>query len=295
MTRIITLTTDFGSTDPFVGIMKGVILSIAPHARLVDLTHEIATGNILTAALTIEAAIHYFPRETIHLAVVDPGVGTTRKPIAIQHNNQYFVGPDNGLFSLILNNNNDNQNSSEQSSQTARIIHLTNKKYFRKPLSPTFHGRDIFAPVAGHLALHTDINQLGTPLTHIHEINIPPLIHHNDNTITAQVIAVDHFGNLITNCQDQDLAHHQGDTTGITINLPADSPYHKNNPDSPDLLIIPRLSRTFAEVNHEKPLAYIGSTRRLEIAIRDANAAQQFALKPGSSIHITISDTEISS
>ncbi len=295
MTPIITLTTDFGSTDPFVGIMKGVILSTAPHARLVDLTHEISPGNILAAALTIEAAIPYFPEGTIHLAVVDPGVGTTRKPIAIQHNNQYFVGPDNGLFSLILNNNNDNQKSSEQSSQSTRIIHLTNDTYFRKPVSPTFHGRDIFAPVAGHLALGTDINQLGTPITNMQTLNIPTLILHNNNTITAQVIAIDHFGNLITNCKREDLPPHQPDQITITVNLPEDSLYCTNNPDSPDPLIIPRLSRTFAEVNHEEPLAYFGSTGRLEIAIRDANAAQQFALKPGANIHITISNTEISS
>src|SRR5215208_586879 len=150
---LITLSTDFGYIDPFVGIMKGVIYSTNPQAKIVDLTHGIAPQSVLAGALMLRHSVNYFPPGTIHVAVVDPEVGSTRKPLLIESNGSFFIGPDNGIWSLAL-----------AERDVARVIHLSNRNYHLKPTSATFHGRDIFAPVAAHLSLGTTAEAFGEPL-----------------------------------------------------------------------------------------------------------------------------------
>jgi len=188
---VISLTTDFGSGDHEAGVLQGVIWSIASGAHIVDLTHEIPPQSILEAALLLWRVSPYFPDGAIHVAVVDPGVGTARRALAGQFGTQYFVGPDNGLISLILKRAEDNN-------EPVSIVQLDQRKFWLSEVSNVFHGRDIFAPVAGYLAAGTPLNKLGTP---IHdpvriELPTPKLI---EGGWEGQVIHIDHFGNLATN------------------------------------------------------------------------------------------------
>src|SRR5262249_52128236 len=151
--RVIALTTDFGYEDPFVGIMKGVILGINPDARIVDVTHGIAPQEVRGGALALNYAAQYFPPETIHVAVVDPGVGTDRRPILIEGEDAFFIGPDNGVLSLAA-----------EQKKPRRVVELANERYRLNPVSATFHGRDVFAPAAAHLSLGTPVESFGPAL-----------------------------------------------------------------------------------------------------------------------------------
>src|SRR6266849_5174353 len=185
---IITLVTDFGSQDFFVGAMKGVILSINPQAIIVDITHEIPAQDIEAAAFNLLATYKDFPAATIHVAVVDPGVGSTRRPILIECGAQFFVGPDNGIFSWIC-----------ERDETIRAIHLTNEKFFRHPVSATFHGRDIFAPVAAALASGVAVKDFGDEASdYVRLDSLLPEVA-SDGSIDGRVIHIDRFGNCITN------------------------------------------------------------------------------------------------
>ena len=191
---LITLLTDFGTTDYFVAAVKGVILAANPNARLVDITHEIPPQDIEAGAFTLLAAYSAFPPGTIHLAVVDPGVGSSRRPILIKAREQFFVGPDNGLFSYVCD-------------QSARpeIIHLTNSKYFRHPVSPTFNGRDIFAPVAAALSTGTEPGEFGKQIKDY--VKLQPLKAETSRRgeILGRIIHIDRFGNCVTNITQAEL------------------------------------------------------------------------------------------
>lgn len=184
---LITLTTDFGLSDHFVGAMKGVISGIAPRARIIDITHEIPPFDILGGAFVIGQARRTFPAGTIHVVVVDPGVGSPRKPLLVQSAGQFFVGPDNGVFSFILQEN------------KGQTRHVTGRKYFRHPVSNTFHGRDIFSPVAAHLACGVPPARFGKRLDScvmLEGLEPSPVA---ENTWRGTVLKTDRFGNLITN------------------------------------------------------------------------------------------------
>jgi len=184
---IITLLTDFGTADYFVGAVKGVILSLNPRARIVDLTHEIAAQDIEAAAFTLLAAYKSFPKGTVHVAVVDPGVGSTRRGIAVVAGDQLFVGPDNGIFSYIY----------ERESKF-KLYELTNASFFREPVSPTFHGRDIFAPVAAALSNGVKVVELGEELGD--PVRLAPLaLEQRGSQLLARIIHIDRFGNCVTN------------------------------------------------------------------------------------------------
>src|SRR5712691_9950355 len=185
---IITLLTDFGSQDYFVGAMKGVILSINRHALIVDITHEIPPQDIETAAFNLLATYKDFPAATIHVAVVDPGVGSARKPILIECGEQFFVGPDNGIFSWIC-----------EREGKWRAFHLTNEEFFRHPVSATFHGRDIFAPVAAALASGVAVEDFGDEVRDYVRLNPLRPVVASDGTIDGRVVHIDRFGNCITN------------------------------------------------------------------------------------------------
>jgi S-adenosylmethionine hydrolase len=191
--RLITLTTDFGYEDPFVGIMKGVILSIAAGARIVDLTHGVEPQDIRGAALALNYACAVFPPATIHVAVVDPGVGSTRRPIVIECDDAFFVGPDNGVLSLAA-----------ERKKVKRVVELANQRYYLQPVSSTFHGRDIFAPAAAHLAAGVPAVDFGPELDCWNRLELPGAVNSGDE-IRGEVIYIDHFGNLITNVSARDL------------------------------------------------------------------------------------------
>src|SRR5688572_22034543 len=184
---LITLTTDFGEGSPYVAAMKGVILSINSEARIIDLTHAIAPQNIKQGAIELDEVTPLFPTGTLHIAVVDPGVGTSRQIVYAEIAGQRYIGPDNGLFSRLADRH-----------VPTKIRAITEERWFRRPVAPTFHGRDIMAPVAAHLSLGLDPDALGPPLSALVSLGWPGA-QKVANRITGEVTAVDSFGNLITN------------------------------------------------------------------------------------------------
>jgi len=186
---IITLTTDFGLNDHFVGTMKGVILKILPNAEIVDICHSVQAFDILDGALALAQSYSYFPTRTVHLVVVDPGVGSARRPIIASSEEQNFVAPDNGVLSLMY-----------AREERLSVRHITSDHYFLQPLSNTFHGRDIFAPVAAYLAKGVDHEKFGEEITDFVRFNAPKPKAADANMLRGVVLRVDRFGNLITNC-----------------------------------------------------------------------------------------------
>jgi S-adenosylmethionine hydrolase len=190
---LITLTTDFGLSDHFVGTLKGVILNIAPDAEIVDISHSVQAFDVLDGALTIAQSYSYFPSGTVHLVVVDPGVGTARRPILVTSERHHFVAPDNGVLSLVYGRE-----------ERLHIRHVTAEHYYLQPVSNTFHARDIFAPVAAWLAKGVDPEKFGDEISDFVRFNAPKPKSANGNTLRGVVLKVDRFGNLITNITPQD-------------------------------------------------------------------------------------------
>lgn len=256
---IITLLTDFGTRDEYAACLKGVILGINPQAVLVDLTHEVPPQDIQTAALVLAAAAPYFPPGTIHLAVVDPGVGTARRGLAACGRGQLWVGPDNGLFHLIFAGRTDFE-----------IVSLENPAYFLPQVSATFQGRDLFAPVAAHLSLKADLSALGPAITDPVRLPWPePLF--TPEIIIGEVIHVDRFGNLISNIAAADFFSwlRSGDFR-LKVG-PA---------------VLTRLHRTYGEVAPGELLALVGSHGYLEIACSQESAAARLAAGAGLPLEI---------
>jgi S-adenosylmethionine hydrolase len=241
---IITLTTDFGLADAYVGAMKGVILSIAPHAVVVDLCHQVPAQNTRAAAFVLYQAAHFFPSDTIHVAVVDPGVGSRRRALAVRTGSGIFVAPDNGVLSYVL-----------AVTDWQAAVSLDNANYWLPRPSATFHGRDIFAPAAAHLAAGTPLSRLGTPTEDVMRLAFPQPEVRPAGEIAAHVLHIDHFGNLILDV-----------TAG---QLPAQPVFEVAGH------IIRGLSCTFADGAPGEWIAYVGSTRdHVEIAQCCGNAAQ---------------------
>ncbi len=256
---IITITTDFSLFDGYVGIMKGVILGICPEARIVDLSHEISQGDIIHAALILERAVGYFTENTVHCAVVDPGVGTERAAIAARTKQGIFVGPDNGIFSFVF-----------KMHHPEIVVNLTNKNFFLSPVSHTFHGRDIFAPASAHLACGKPLESFGEEISTFKEIpiNVATI---EGNVIHGEVIHVDCFGNLITNIPQSLL---------------------RQIPDSSEILcghhIINGITRTYGDVDSGHTTAVVGSFDRLEIAVSGGNASEILCVKKGIPVTVKI-------
>lgn len=188
---IITLTTDFGLRDGFVGVMKGVIYGICPQAQLVDISHDVAPQNVLEGAFVLARQTPYFPPGSVHVIVVDPGVGTARRPLAARVGEHYYVGPDNGVLTPILE-------KAEEASLPLEIIHLDKPEYWLKTVSYIFHGRDIFSPVAAHLAAGVPLEKVGTPVNDPQRLNLPRPVQAG-NRWEGEVIHIDHFGNISSN------------------------------------------------------------------------------------------------
>lgn len=249
---IITLTTDFGLSDPYVPMMKGVVLSINPGVQLVDISHEVGTGSIFQAAYLIHETFSFFPPGTVHVAVVDPGVGGNRRPIAVKMEGHFFVGPDNGIFWPVI----EKQNSPV-------IVHLSEKKYFLPAISHTFHGRDIFAPVAAHISSGVDPEIMGPAINDPVKLSLPKPQQKGD-VLYGQVVWMDNFGNLITNIHRADLE----------LFLKSSKPIIKVGE-----LVIEEIKYVYSSVAEGKPLALFGSSYYLEIAVNIGRASEYPGLK----------------
>lgn len=257
---IITLTTDFGYQDSFVGIMKGVIVGINPQARVIDITHGISPRDILAGALTLRHSVKYFPCGTIHVAVVDPGVGSARRPLLIQCEGNYFIGPDNGVLSLAVEN-----------IWSAHIAHLSNPTYHLQPTSTTFHGRDIFAPVAAHLSLGIPVSAFGEPCDKIITVSIPEVVR-KERSIEGEIVYIDKFGNLFTNIGEHDLSGQPVETLEVVIGS----------------AWVRGLSPHYASVQAGEFVAVLNSWGLLEIAVYKGNAQQRIGAKIGTKVAIVL-------
>lgn len=254
---IITLTTDFGQRDPYVAMMKGVILSIAPDARLVDITHQITHGSIIEAAGLLHDTFPFFPKGTVHVAVVDPGVGSPRRPLAFEGEGHFFIGPDNGLFWPIIRDH-----------SKAGVFQISESRFFSPSVSATFHGRDIFAPAAAHISRGIKPASMGPKIEDPIEVPLPKP-KKSGGTLQGQVVRVDHFGNLITNIHRKDLESF----------LKSDLPVIQVGD-----VVIDELSLYYAEGVKGEPLALLGSSDWLEIAVNLGRAADLLGTGPGAVI-----------
>lgn len=245
--KIITLLTDFGESE-YVGAMKGVILKISPRTQIVDLTHQISPQNIVQAAYILQSSYSFFPAETIHLVVVDPGVGTARKIILLKTQKYYFLGPDNGVFSLL-------------SEKVKKIIWVRNKKYFAQNISSTFHGRDIFAPVAAHLSAGEPVEKFGPELQKYQKL--PLLPPPGKKQIKVSILHFDRFGNVSLNIPH---SFYQKYLQGKKFKLQI-GPWEFD-----------KVYQTYSQVEKGTPLLLFGSSNFLEIAVREGNAQKFFNL-----------------
>ena len=257
---VITLTTDFGLADHFVGTMKGVILSIHPAARIVDLSHQVGAYGIAEAGFIVAQAYRYFPPKTVHVVVVDPGVGTARRPILVETAGQFFIGPDNGVFSMIYE------------SEKHRVRAITAEKYFLKPVSQTFHGRDIFAPVAAHLAKGVPPARMGRRIDdYLRPISGKPL-HTARRGWSGQVLKIDRFGNLITSFHIAEFPQLEERPFEMQVG------FHK----------IRRVARSYAEGEPGEPFLIVGSSGYFEVSANQASAAKLLGCGLGAPVELTV-------
>ena len=259
---IITLTTDFGNDDPYVAAMKGVILDLNPEVTIVDICHNIKPQNVAQAAYILSTTYHYFTRGTVHIAVVDPGVGTERQAVLLITHQAFFLGPDNGVLSYIV----------EESLPEIEAIALTNPRFWLSPLSNTFHGRDIFAPVAAHLSLGVSPYEFGDLIPSIAAFTIPRPQIGKDGVLIGRVIHIDRFGNLISDIKREDLPRGR-----IFIEVGGH--------------IIDDLSSSYEE--EEELLAIIGSGERLEVSLRNGSAARFLRAKIGDEVKVGATKTSL--
>lgn len=265
---VITLLTDFGTTDSFVGIMKGVILQINPQAVIVDISHRIAPQDVAQAAHEVAAYHRFFPEGTVHVVVVDPGVGSHRAVLALQSPSQTFIAPDNGALSLVLRDH-----------PEAKLIRVTNERFFRHPVSRTFHGRDIFAPVAAHLSLDLPLAELGQPMPPGEAVvlTIPGPRLAEDGSLQGSILAVDRFGNLITDV----------DPDAVRRYFPDSDP--KNLVFTIADQVIAGVADTYSDAGPGRPLVLVGSRGSYEFSVNRGSAAGllgvgrggRFAVRPG--------------
>jgi S-adenosyl-L-methionine hydrolase (adenosine-forming) len=256
---LITLTTDFGTQDPFVGIMKGVIARINPQAAVVDLTHGIPPQNILVAAMILSHAVEYFPRQTIHVAVVDPGVGSTRRALVVEIDDTYLIGPDNGVLSLAC-----------EERRPTRIIQLSNPAYYLKPTSRTFHGRDIFAPAAAYLSLGIAPEAFGETVDDYVRVGRPEVVR-TERSLRGEIVYIDGFGNVFTNIRAQDLTEFDIENLSIVLGE----------------LTISGLAPHYSAAEHGQPVALINSWGILEIALNKENLARRFDIGIGDKVYVS--------
>jgi len=258
---IITLTTDYGTNDHLVGVLKGVILKINPEVTIVDITHAVTAFDLLDGALTIASAYSYFPPRTIHVVVVDPGVGTDRRPLLVTGQNQYFIAPDNGVLSGVFDKE-----------ANFLVRHLTSEHYFQHPVSKTFHGRDVFAPVAAWLSKNWQPGSMGEEITDFKRLALPRP-KEADGALKGVVLKVDSFGNLLTNFKAEDLPAEVLEKGEVKLQVGNHA--------------VTRLVPTFAHGGAGEPVAYVGSSGYVEIAVNRGNASKTLGIGRGTPVVFT--------
>ncbi len=273
MSAIITLTTDLGFTDAYVAAMKGVILGINPEAKLIDICHTIKPQNIPQAAFVLGTAYQFFPEKTIHVVVVDPGVGTERRAIILRTPSADFVAPDNGVLSYVLQQSSTKPVDNNASLQQVELepgmeaVTITKPRFWRSPVSPTFHGRDIFAPVAARLSLGFPPIDFGEAITSVTMLPLPHPYQAPDGSLVGHILHIDSFGNLITNIKGADLPK-----TRQTMTIEVGNQ------------LISGLSRTYAEGSGL--LALIGSSGHLEVSLKGGSACAFLNAEVGNEVKI---------
>ena len=265
---VISIVSDFGTDDEYVGVMKGVMLSINPLASIVDITHQIAPQDIHQAAYLIPSYYHFFPEGTVHIVVVDPGVGSQRSILALNHRKHFFIAPDNGVLTLLLN-----------AEKSDTIIRVDNADYFLKPTSSTFHGRDIFAAVGAHLSCGTKMEAFGTRTDVKEIVRLKDLNCRISQTgeLIGKIVSIDRFGNLITNIDSNSLAAFSRTKAlkHLQIHIGA--------------VEISGLSHTYSDAAPEALLALFGSRNYLEIAVNGGNAADKLNARKGDPVRLKLS------
>ncbi|MBI4683596.1 MAG: SAM-dependent chlorinase/fluorinase [Nitrospirae bacterium] len=262
---LITLTTDFGYKDPFVGMMKGAIFNINPSALIVDITHDINPYNIREAAIAVDVSHSFFPPTTVHVVVVDPGVGSNRRPILVVTDQHYFVGPDNGVFSLIYTSN----------SRTLDVRHIISEHYFLPQKGSTFHGRDIFAPVAAWLTKGIESAKFGDIITDYVTLPFPSVSMPTKTTHEGEVIYIDRFGNAITNIKSSEV-----------------DALYSINPEAKLRVLIKgkrvEIKNYYSQVSDKELYALINSSGYLELFVYRGNAAGEFNIKTGDTVGVIL-------
>ena len=263
---IITLTTDFGTNDHFVGALKGVILDITPEAQIVDISHAVQAFDVLDGALAISQAYSYFPNGTVHMVVVDPGVGTARWPILASSDGYHFVAPDNGVLSMVY-----------AKEERMHVRHITSDHYFRMPVSNTFHARDIFAPVSAYLAKQVDSHKFGDEIEDYVKFAAPRPKKTGEGSIRGVVLKIDRFGNLITNVTPADVPALFEASAKFKIKVGSRE--------------ITEIRKAYAEGAPNEVFGIIGSMGYLEIVANRAAAAQITGAGKGSEVSIFLGET----
>jgi S-adenosyl-L-methionine hydrolase (adenosine-forming) len=258
---IITLTTDFGLRSGFAGVMQGVIYGLAPQSKIVNITHFVPPQDIQEGAYTLWRAVPFFPKGSVHVYVVDPGVGTKRRPMAAQLGDHFFVGPDNGLLTPLIED-------TERSGQHIEFIHLDRPHYWLPKLSRTFHGRDIFSPVAAHLANGVSLQELGTPFSDPVRLELPRP-QQTDTGWIAHIVSIDTFGNLTTDLPASALP----DSTDISFSLLGN--------------VVHGISDSYGNRQAGEFVAVVDSEEFIELAIVNGNAAQKLDVKVGDMVDVT--------
>ena len=262
MTRpILTLTTDFGLSDHFVGTMKGVILGICPQAQIVDISHGVTPYEIGEGAYLIAQAYRYFPKKTVHVVVVDPGVGTARRPILMEAAGQYFVAPDNGVLSMVL-----------AREENAKFRLISNAKYFLQPVSTTFHGRDIFAPVAAHLAAGVPAARMGKRIEDYLKPGFEKPHRAGKRTWIGRILKIDRFGNVITN-------FHVDDFGDLAL---------RNFSFGFGPVTVSAMARNYAERAPGELFAILGSSGYYEVSVSQGSAAQTIHCESGAAVELMV-------
>jgi len=254
---LVSLTTDFGSKDPYAAEMKAVILGICPNAVTVDVSHEVDKFDVRMGAYVLASAAPFFPEGTLHVAVVDPGVGTKRRPIIIQTTRSFFIGPDNGLLVLAA-----------EAQGIKRMYEIVSRRLMLPHVSSTFHGRDIFAPAAAHLANGVPPEEFGPEISETIKPSFAE-VSRKDSNLVGEVLHVDSFGNITTNFHVKNIKELGEGTLQIEL------PNHK---------LELKLAKTYAEAKNQEPIAVVGSHEYLEIALSRGNAAAKFQVKPGNKV-----------
>lgn len=263
---VISLMTDFGIKDGNVGVMKGVIWNIAPETQISDLSHMIAPQNVREAALILARSAPFFPENSIHVVVVDPGVGTARRPMAARIGNQYYVGPDNGTITLLLE-------SAEKAGLVVECVHLNKPEFWLSTVSFVFHGRDIFAPVAAHISSGIQLKDLGTQFSDPVRLELPRP-HKTDSGWLGEIIHIDHFGNIASNIRTETLGLELNNKARMIVRIAG--------------LEIRGLINTFGERPVGEIVALMGSTGNLIVSVVNGSAANRLSAKVGDSLEVIV-------